>query len=156
MDLAVAIFQWPTIDDVSPHTTDAGTGQRADGKQTSGLSVQERAAILSQQGAELCRNRVVVRLLGHRETSLPSLEAVDVSRIDGSTRMATTWFAAVFDIDAQNHPFGTFVTVTVIVRAFQYSDAGPDKSIGRSRARLRTADLMVIRVAELELLAWAY
>jgi len=88
-----------------------------------------------------------------REESVVAARREAGTRIDRSTRMATTGLAAVFDIDAQNHPFASLVAV--IIGMFQYAYAGPDKSIGRSRARHWSADLMVIRVAELELLARA-
>src|SRR5262245_31945519 len=65
--------------------------------------------------------------------------------------MEPTRFAAILDVDAIYHPI--LVLALPFVGTCGYcSNAGEDQGVGRGRARSRTADPMIIRVAEREFL----
>jgi len=152
MDLMIAIVHRTTILNVGGHAIDGGRRQRADGEDAVFQVRQEVAVRCSEGLPEGGRNGAEVRLLRDFDSSLPSLEAIDISWLDGTTRMAATGFTAVFDIDAEDHPFRLSRSAAAdVVDRSHLPNARPDDGIGRRRTWLRPTDLVIIRIAELEL-----
>src|SRR3989442_4051953 len=161
MDLVVARVERTTILDVSRLSEDIRAGQiaRHDGLAVIGSTtetiiltqaVQEGAAIRCERLAQANRDGREVGLPGGRDTGLPSLEAIDVSRRICELLVAT-WFAAVFDIDAEDDPFRTLAAATAIGPASHPANTAEDNGIGWGRSRLRPANA-VVRIADDELL----
>jgi len=152
MDLVITVMQRATILDVGSHTTHCGRRQRPDWEGSAFQCGQEVAVRFSQGLPEVSRNRAEVRLLRNFDSSLPSLEAIDISRLDCPARVATTRLAAVFDIHTEDNPFRLGGPAAMdIVRRSKLADARPDDGIRWRRTRLRSANLVIIRIAELEL-----
>src|SRR6266496_2323188 len=105
MDLPVAVEQRTAILDVSGHAVDSRRGHRPDRQGAGFQRVQEVAVRLPEGHTEGRRNGGEVWLSAGLDTRLPSLEAVDISRLDCPARMRATRFAAVFDVDPEDHPF---------------------------------------------------
>src|SRR5881396_3758257 len=104
MDLLIAIMQRTTILDVGGQAIHHWRRQCPDRESTVLQGVQERAVGCAERAAEGRRDRAEVRLLRDFDTSLPSLEAIDISWLDGALRMEPTGFTAVFDVDSEDHP----------------------------------------------------
>src|SRR5207249_3360500 len=141
-----------TILDVSRLSEDIRAGQiaRHDGYTVIEVSlrraqrVQEGAAIRCERLAQADRDGREVGLPAGRDTSLPSLEAIDIrGRI--CELLVATWFAAVFDIDAEDDPFRTLAASAAIGPACHPANTGEDNGVGWRRTRLRPANA-VIRV----------
>ena len=108
----------------------------------------DRSSQSSRDGGE-------VRLLGRCDAGSPCLEAIDISRWDRSLRMAATWFAAVYDVDADNNPFRRLIVAVAKVPILELADTRPDKRISRCWTRFRSADAVIVRIAEDEVICVA-
>src|SRR5262249_5056416 len=70
-------------------------------------------------------------------------------RLFGAAWMQTTGFAPVFNIDTEDKPAQRLVLATVTAsRRLEYAQTGEDDRISRGRTRLRSADLVIGRVAQ--------
>src|SRR5437899_2483668 len=152
MDLLVTVIQRPAINDVRGHAAHSGTGQRAgshSSRSTGADRVYERAAILRKAITERSRDRAGIRMFDHCDSRIPSLEAIHIGRLFGSSRMQATRFAAIFNIDTEDKPAVRLVLAArATIGGREYAQTREDDRIGRGRTRLRSADLGIIRVTE--------
>ena len=134
MDLLIAVAQRATVVDAG---ADAKDNRRRQGprqeRSINADALQERAAIgtkLSAEGIDVTegtRRREAIRigLLEHRDARIPSLEDIDVRRIDATFRMAAARLAAILDIDAEHNPvFG--LAGAIIGRGLDRANARED------------------------------
>ena len=153
MDLVIASPHCATILDVRSHPTHGWTGQRPDQRSViSRQPIQEGAAVRAEAPTEGRCDRAEVRLLVNKDAYSPCLEAIDVCRLNRALRMESTRLAAVFDIDTEDHPFRALPFARIVSVWRELADAREDDRIGRCRTRLRSAHLVIIRIAELELM----
>src|SRR5207249_8300314 len=86
-------------------STDRRTRQRPDWHRSGLQFTQEIAVGLPQTHTESRLDVAKVRPLGHQDTRLPGLEAIDIRRFNRTLGMEPTRLAAVFDIHTEDHPF---------------------------------------------------
>ena len=137
MYLAITVIQRPTIRDRGRYRRtvepDRFRRQSSDREVAISQPIQESTAILGKGLAERRRDRDGLDvLLIDGDTCRPRLEAVDVSRFDGSARMAATRLAAVFNIDAHHHPLSlrkSIGTGTDIVILLYPAKASPNQAL---------------------------
>src|SRR5438093_337044 len=120
MDLVIATIQRTTILNVSGDTVNGGRRQRPDWERSVAQRIQEVTVRLSESRTEGGRYRGEVRLLAHRDTRLPSLEAIDIGRLDCALRVMPTWLTPVFNIDAEHHIFRRLIARALAAINFRF------------------------------------
>src|SRR5438093_8485077 len=154
MDLTVAVEQRTAILDVGGQAVDRRRRQRPNRQRAGFQRAQEVAVRLPEGHTEGRRDGGEVRLSGGLDTGLPGLEAVDISRLgrERRIRMAATRLAAILDVDTEDHPFRTIGpwAIDVVLRR-DPANAREDERIGWRGTRLRSAHLVISRVAHREL-----
>src|SRR5262245_60779891 len=158
MDLVISVVHRTTIIDVGLHAVDNRVREcprrnSADHLPVDDLCrladrVDEVTAIFTKGLPEGSRHVREVWRLRDVDTGLPRLEAIDICRFYCSTRVSTTWFAPVFDVDTEDDPLRVpFVGTRVSLRR-QSANTCKDDGIGWRRTRHRSARPVIIRVAK--------
>src|SRR6266498_3245625 len=149
MDLLIAIMQRSAVLDVGGQAAHRWRRQTPDRERSAPQVIEEGAVGSTKRAPEGSRDGGEVRLLGNLDTRLPSLEAIDIRRFNGTTRMAATWFTAVFNVDPEDDPFRLRGPAAFdVIRRGNPTDSREDDGIGWRRTWLRSADLMIIRIAQ--------
>ena len=110
--------------------------------------------VAGRYGVTKCQQSIgwIIQRSQFRIGQYPDTDAIPIPCELAATRMGTSGFTAIFDIHAEHHPFGlSGSTAPDIINRGDLADTRPDDGIRRGRTRLRSTDLMIIRIAELEL-----
>ncbi len=122
MDLVIAVMQRTAILDVSRPTVHGGRRQRPDWESAALQRRQEVAVGLPERVPEVRFHDVEVWLPAHQDTRLPGLEAVDIRWFNRASRMETTRFTAVLNIDTEDYPLRCLLIGTRIGRRRKSAD----------------------------------